>query len=240
MSSNPQKSQKMCKSPSKIMANQSFQKTEHNVQKSPKIIQELSNYEQLSTNCTMVGSNNLNLVMPQIKVCAKPIKQSEIINKKPQSPRSMETFVHNSLINQKFQNSNSNFNQLQPQIAISNANFINKFDSSNNFQQRLPLNKSPVPTFTNVSSVQTSGNINNGGNLCNMTPSPSGYSSNPSPSYPNNSVSPYNVQNSSPANSISSVSSGIQGIKSPVASPQNIRPPTPQPILPQVSFLIFL
>lgn len=199
-----------------------FQK---DVQKSPKQ-QELGSYEQLSTNCTMVGSNNLNLVMPQIKVCAKPLKQCEI--KKPQSPRSMETFVHNQKI---IHQNNSNF---VPQI-------INKFDNFN--QQRInsvPLNKSPVPNFT--TNMQTTGNvvnINNGGNLCNM--SPSTYS-NPSPSYPTNAVSPYNVQNSSPANSISSISSGVQGIKSPVASPQNIRPPTPQPILPQVSFFcnIFL
>lgn len=218
MSSHPQKNQKMCKSPSKSMP---YQKAD--AQKSPKALSEIGSYEQLSTNCTMVGSNNLNLdskinyITPQIKVCAKPMKAQEV----KKSPRSLETYIHNQIItNTKFQSANT-FNHVRPQVATS----YSKFDS---FQtQRLPVNKSPV-SFPNV---QTNTNVNNGGNVCNM--SPSAYS-NPSPSYPSNAVSPYNVQNSSPANSISSISSGVAGIKSPVASPQNIRPPTPQPILPQV------
>lgn len=215
-----------------------FQKAD--AHKSPKLVSDIGSYEQLSTNCTMVGSNNLHLdtkinyITPQIKVCAKPMKLNPEIVKKPQSPRSMETFLHNSIVtNSKFQSAN-NFNHVRPQIAITGGNF-NKFDNSTNFQQRLPVNKSPVPSFTslpNISNVQSNPSINNGGNLCNM--SPSAYS-NPSPSYPNNAVSPYNVQISSPANSISSISSGVAGIKSPVASPQNLRPPTPQPILPQVN-----
>lgn len=234
MSSHSQKNQKMCKSPSKTMA--SFQKTE--TQKSSKSVQELGSYEQLSTNCTMVGSNNLNLdtkinyITPQIKVCAKPMKQTELA-KKPQSPRSMETFIHNSITNAKFQAAN-NFNNIRPQVAISAS--YNKFENVS-FQQRLPVNKSPGPSFTGLPTQPSNQGLNNGGSMCNM--SPSAYS-NPSPSYPSNAVSPYNVQISSPANSISSISSGIAGIKSPVPSPQNIRPPTPQPILPQVNTTHFI
>lgn len=89
--------------------------------------------------------------------------------------------------------------------------------------------KSPASSY----GSQQSGGSNNNAGMCSM--SPSAYS-NPSPSYPSAAVSPYNVQISSPANSVSSIASGVAGIKSPVASPQNIRPPTPQPIMQQQAF----
>lgn len=243
MSSHSLKNPKMCKSPSKTMA--AVQKAD--IHKSTKPISELGSYETLNTNCTMVGSNNLNLdskmnyIAPQIKVCTKPVKSNAEIVKKPHSPRSMETFIHNSVIpNAKFQSSN-NFNHVRPQAAIAGANFTKgAFENAINIPQgRLPVNKSPVPSFTSLpsaSNIQPNVNMNNGGNMCQM--SPSAYS-NPSPNYPGSAVSPYNVQISSPANSISSISSGVAGIKSPVASPQNIRPPTPQPMLPQVNILSY-
>lgn len=217
MSSNPQKSQKMCKSPTKMAV---YQKTDK-----PK---ELGSYEVMNTNCTMVGSNNLNLdskinyLAPQIKICTKPAKTNSDVIKKPQSPR-LDTYTIQS---PKFPPSPSY--HIRSQVPLHSPSYSKTFDNPTFQTTRLPITKSPVPTFSAIP------NSHNGGPMCSM--SPSTYS-NPSPSYPSNSVSPYNVQISSPANSVSSITSGVASIKSPVPSPQNIRPPTPQPILPQVSTL---
>ncbi|GLV37010.1 BRD4 interacting chromatin remodeling complex associated protein [Carabus blaptoides fortunei] len=217
----------------------------------------------------MVGSNNLHLdsklnssiayQIPQIKVCAKPMKSpgdSTNLLKKPHSPRSlpMETFMHNSQLVQnitKYAATNvvSNFNHLrglQPSPTAGTGGY-NKLVTFEGLQGSVPVSSygqqqqqavritksSAPPSFANVSNISSSPvslpvnpNLNNGVGMCAM--SPSTYS-NPSPSYPSNAVSPYSVQISSPANSVSS----ITGIKSPIPSPQNIRPPTPQPILPQ-------
>lgn len=231
--------------------------------------QELATpYETLNTNCTMVGSNNLNLDTKlgqnqnqpqnitvyssnQLKMGHKPLKSPEHLIRKPHSPRNLQldgmapqgalTQKYTSLRNiqsptQIIQNLQGlpplpgNFN---PKMLFDGTHGVVKSvgappQSPNNVIQSRINTKPTNTTFT----ASSPGAVNNGVGLCSM--SPSAYS-NPSPSsYPNNSVSPYSVQISSPANSVSSVS-GVQAIKSPVASPQNIRPPTPQPLLPQVS-----
>lgn len=287
----------MCKSPPKnLNSNTNYHQTkQQHQQPSPKSttvtaksLNELGNYEIPNTNCTMVGSNNLTLdsklnnssiayQIPQIKVCAKPMKSpgdSPNLLKKPHSPRSlpMETFMHNSLVQNitKYTATNvvSNFNHLRglqpsPTPSMAGAAGYNKLVTFEGLQGTAPVSpyaqqqqqqqalsavritkSSAPPSFTNVSNISSSPvslpvnpNLNNGVGMCAM--SPSAYS-NPSPSYPSNAVSPYNVQISSPANSVSSITSGVAGIKSPIPSPQNIRPPTPQPILPQVLTLSIL
>lgn len=92
MSTNPQ-SKKMCKSPPKS----AFQPKPMEMRNKS----ELTGYELLSTNCTMVGSNNLNLetkvgyLAPQAKVCpAKGVQRPTVdVGKK------RETFmVHSPVI----------------------------------------------------------------------------------------------------------------------------------------------
>lgn len=222
--------------------------------------QELTTpYESLNTNCTMVGSNNLNLdpklgqnqpqnitiySSNQLKMGHKPLKSPEPggavhLIRKPHSPRNiqLDSMAPHGALTQKY---TSLRNIQSPTQIIQNlqglpplpGNFNQKmlFDgthsvsksigaqsqSPNNVIQSRINTKPTTTTFT----ASSPGAVNNGVGLCSM--SPSAYS-NPSPSsYPNNSVSPYSVQISSPANSVSSVS-GVQAIKSPVASPQNIR-----------------
>lgn len=78
MSSNPQKQvSKMCKSPKS-----SF----HNTNKTEKII--VNEYENLNTNCTVIGSNNLHLVKKPQMVTSMSPAYSNPSPSYPQSPYS--------------------------------------------------------------------------------------------------------------------------------------------------------
>ncbi|XP_060534390.1 uncharacterized protein LOC132706830 isoform X2 [Cylas formicarius] len=127
MSQNPQKAlQKMCKSPK----NPSFQ-----------IKQEKIDYENLSTNCTVVGSNNLNLVKkPQIVTGMSPAYSNPSPNYPPSpysSPASLKSpspslkpptpqpnfpvmqIIHNNLIGRQIQTSQpQNIIKLKPHLNI--------------------------------------------------------------------------------------------------------------------------